>query len=235
MDAESERDAAANHAAGEGGVSESAEAPSKVLPMVRIMSGRSKIAPASGAIVKQLEGSAKIMVTARDDAALWLALCTLLAARRMLAKNECHMPVFQPFQLTKPRATMPHIPVGAYVLFVSKILAGDVTTDNSLVVGKATDPSAAAAAIVARLRKHAHTVVECVGPLASVKAMQAIIEARNRIHAQHRDLAVILDPQLMKSRTTDVGEVTLNRFIVVNCMMDTPTQVIMEASKKRRT
>ena len=112
--------------------------------------------------------------------------------------TKCPIPIkktkqsFQPTVITRAGAEPPTVPKGATAFYAASIAAGDVLTDNTLLVTKDTDPEALGKAIIARVSTAGHTVLECLGSAAAARALQGVVAARRGLLVRYQDVACVV-------------------------------------------
>lgn len=137
-------------------------------------------------------GEMLVRVVAVDDSAVSKAAAVLTMANTMTKQNMGQMLAFQPNSVTKRAAEPPAIPEGATAFYATRIPAGDILTDNTLLATKDTDPEALGRAIIARVSTAGHTVLECLGQAATARALQAVIIARRGLLVRLQDVACVI-------------------------------------------
>lgn len=205
--------------------------------IVRVVADKSDLPKAATAARMTLLEFGKVTVVALNKRSVWPTLMMLLTLRRMLAYYDGLMPVFQPLDVLSGVRPVgrDEIPPGSFLFYVGKVLAGQVAAGNQLVVGKNSNPKQVAKAILARIRTEGHTALECVGTVATMNALEAIIAARRYLHGpQSRgegDITVVLDPKRVANTGGGPGPTMLvNRFILLPCRPNQPATLLVETS-----
>ncbi|KIZ00849.1 hypothetical protein MNEG_7113 [Monoraphidium neglectum] len=137
-------------------------------------------------------GEPLVRVVAVDAASVTKAALVLTMANTMAKQDIGQMLSFQPTLISGRSAEPPTIPEGATVFYAARIAAGDILTDNSLLVTAETKPDALARAIIARVSTAGHTVLECLGRAATAQALQAVISARRGLLVRTQDVACVI-------------------------------------------